>query len=60
MIRATGKTKAELITKQAPIRPLLMIGLWRDTVSGDDLINRRIEQMLDNGFVDEIQHLISL
>ncbi len=60
MIHITGKTKAEITSSNPPIRPLLMIGLRRDVVSGDELINRRIEQMLDHGFIDEIQHLISL
>lgn len=60
MIHSTGRTKGEITSSNPPIRPLLMIWLWRDVESGDELINRRIGQMLDNWFIDEIQRLISL
>lgn len=60
MIHITGKTKAQLTSKNPPIRPLMMIWLRRDVSSGDELINTRIQQMMSWGFQDEVKHLIDL
>jgi tRNA dimethylallyltransferase len=60
MIHITGKTKAEITSSNPPIRPLLMIGLRRDTDSGDELINRRIINMMEWGLPEEVRHLMDL
>lgn len=60
MIHITGKTKSEITSSNPPVRPLLMIGLWRDVASGDELINRRIIDMMDWGLPEEVRHLVDL
>lgn len=60
MIHVTGKTKAEITSSNAPIRPLLMIGLRRDTDSGNALIDERIISMMDWGLPEEVRRLLDL
>jgi len=57
MIHVTGKLKSEITSSNPPIRPLLMIWLWRDTDSGNTLIDARIQTMIDDGLLDEVRQL---
>lgn len=55
----TGKPYSSLLTKQSPIRPfrILKIGLDRPREELYERINRRVVQMMDDGFLDEARRV---
>jgi tRNA dimethylallyltransferase len=55
----TGKPYSSLLTKQSPIRPfrILKIGLDRSREELYERINRRVVQMMDDGFLDEARRV---
>lgn len=55
----TGKTKTELMQRQPVKYPIMMIWLDQDPVLGNELINKRIYEMLDRWLVDEVKWLLS-
>ena len=54
----TGKTKTEGYIQQPVRHPLLMLWLWRDKESTNQLINARIKEMFKAGLVDEVDWLL--
>ncbi len=54
----TWITKTAGYIQQPPRHPLLMLGLWRDKESTNQLINARIKEMFKNGLVEEVQGLL--
>lgn len=54
----TGVPKSQLVTKQSPKYPLLLIDLQQDVQIGNYMIDRRLEQMIDQGLVTEVQWLL--
>ena len=54
----TGKTKTESYIQLPVAHPLLMLGLWRDKESTNQLINARIREMFKAGLVDEVDSLL--
>lgn len=54
----TGKTKTEWYIQQPVRHPLLMLWLWRDKESTNQLINARIKEMFKAGLVDEVDWLL--
>ncbi len=64
LIRALEIYKKTWITKtagyiqQPPRHPLLMLGLWRDKESTNQLINTRIKEMFKNGLIEEVKWLL--
>ena len=54
----TGKTKTEGYIQQPVRHPLLMLGLWRDKESTNQLINARIKEMLKGWLIEEVQGLL--
>lgn len=64
LVRALEIYQKTWITKtkgyiQRPVRhPLLMLGLWRDKETTNQLINARIKEMFKNGLVEEVDQLL--
>lgn len=56
----TGITKTQGYLQQAVRYPLLMLGLWREKEATNKLINLRIQEMLKNGLVEEVQGLLNI
>lgn len=54
----TWKTKTEGYIQQPVRHPLLMLGLWRDKETTNQLINARIKEMLKSGLIEEVQSLL--
>lgn len=54
----TGIPKSQLIMKQTPKHPLLLIGLEQDVTIGNTMIDRRLKQMIEQGLVAEVQWLL--
>ena len=54
----SGQTKTELMKKNPPRYPLLMIGLQQDVNIWNKLIDERIELMIKNGLVEEVKWLL--
>jgi len=55
----TGRTKTEMC-KELPVqRPIFMLGIRRDKESTNNLINKRIYQMIQNWLIDEVQSLLN-
>lgn len=55
----TWKTKTEGYIQQPVRHPLLMLGLWRDKETTNQLINARIKEMLKSWLIDEVQSLLN-
>ncbi|HMY80244.1 MAG TPA: tRNA (adenosine(37)-N6)-dimethylallyltransferase MiaA [Candidatus Absconditabacterales bacterium] len=55
----TGIPKSQLVTKSTPRFPLQLIGLQQDRDIGNNLIDMRIEQMLDRGLLSEVEGLLN-
>lgn len=55
----TWITKTEGYIQQAPRYPLLMLGLWRDKESTNQLINARIKEMLKIWLIEEVENLLA-
>lgn len=51
----TGIPKSQLITKQTPKYPLLLIGLEQDVAMGNAMIDMRLKQMIEQGLIAEVQ-----
>lgn len=56
--KQTGIKKSELMIQQQPKFPILMIGLWQDVQIGNKLIDVRLEQMIRDGLVEEVESLL--
>lgn len=54
----TWKTKTESYIQQPVFHPLLLLGLRRDKESTNQLINKRIKEMLEKGLVEEVEGLL--
>ena len=54
----TGIPKSQLVTKQQPKYPLLLIDLQQDVKKGNQMIDARLEQMIDQGLIHEVQWLL--
>jgi tRNA dimethylallyltransferase len=54
----TGIPKSQLVTKQAPKYPLLLIDLQQDVQKGNELIDIRLEQMIEQWLITEVQWLL--
>jgi tRNA dimethylallyltransferase len=54
----SGLTKTASFIEQKPKRPILMIGLWREKEDTNTRINKRIDEMFDEGLIDEVQWLL--
>ena len=55
----TGQLKSQ-IAKAQPVKwPMLMIGLWRETEDTNELIKKRVYEMIDNWLIEETQMLLS-
>lgn len=54
----TGIRKSELMRKQQPKYPLLMVWLWQDVAIGNQLIDKRLGEMLEIGLVDEVRSML--
>lgn len=48
------------IAKENPVKwPIVMIGLWRETQDTNELIKKRVYEMIDNWLIEETQMLLS-
>lgn len=56
--KKTWITKTEGYIQQEVRHPLLMLGLWRDKESTNQLINARIKEMFQNGLIEEVEGLL--
>lgn len=54
----TGITKTELVKRQEPKYPLLLIDLQQDVDKGNQMIDARLNQMIDQGLITEVQWLL--
>lgn len=54
----SGKTKTETCKEQAVDQPLCMIWIHRDTEITKQLIKQRIQEMIDQGLVEEVENLL--
>lgn len=54
----TGVTKTELVKRQEPKYPLLMIWLQQDPFLGNTMIDERLEKMIQEGLILEVQGLL--
>lgn len=55
----TGIPKSQLVTKQTPKYPLLLIDLQQDVRKGNQLIDLRLEQMIEQGLIEEVLWLLN-
>ena len=55
----TGQTKSSLFHKQELPYPLLMLGLMPSARYSNHLIDLRVDQMMQEGLIDEVQSLLS-
>ncbi len=60
MYELTGKTKSQLGTQSLCPYDLLIFGIQRERSELVDRINQRTKQMLENGWIEEVQSLIDL
>lgn len=56
--KQTWIRKSELMIKQGPKYHYLMIWLWQDPELGNKLIDKRLEVMINDGLVSEVQGLL--
>lgn len=54
----TWRTKTEGYVQQPVAHPLLMLGLWRDKETTNQLINARIKEMFKNWLIEEVDGLL--
>lgn len=55
----TGVPKSQIAQEQPVKRPILMIGLWRETPDTNNLIMKRVKEMLQNGLIEETEFLLA-
>lgn len=55
----TWKPKSQSFFQQPVERPLLMIGLWREKEDANARIDKRIDWMLANWLIQEVQNLLA-
>ena len=58
VIRATGVPCSSLQHKEAPAFPVLIIGLTTSRENLYDRIDKRVDQMMKHGFMDEVGNLL--
>jgi tRNA dimethylallyltransferase len=56
----TGKTISEQSAKNPPDWDIVLIGLTRERQQLYDRINKRVLQMLEDGFLDEVKNLLAM
>lgn len=49
----TGQPKSQIAQEQPVQRPMLMIGLWRETQDANNLIEKRVYELIDRWLIDE-------
>ena len=54
----SGKTKTESFLQQEVDQPILMLGIWREKEETNELIDVRINEMIDNWLIEEVQWLL--
>lgn len=55
----TGKTKTDIATEQPVQRPMLMIGMWRGRDDSNQRIATRVDEMVRNGLIKEVEGLLA-
>lgn len=55
----SGKTKTESFLQQNVDQPILMLGIWREKEETNNLIDIRINEMIKNWLVEEVQWLLN-
>lgn len=55
----TGQPKSRIAQEQPVQRPILMIWLWREIHDTNSLITKRVEQMLQDGLIEETEALLT-
>jgi tRNA dimethylallyltransferase len=58
--RTTGRPASEQWSKKAPSFPMLIIGLTTDRQGLYSLIDNRVDEMIQNGLVEEVKRLIDI
>jgi tRNA dimethylallyltransferase len=58
--RTTGRPASEQWTKKPPHFPIITIGLTTDRQSLYGLIDNRVDEMIQNGLVEEVKRLIDM
>ena len=54
----SGKTKTDTFKEKEVEQPILMIGIWRDKESTNELIAKRIQEMIKWWLVEEVKWLL--
>lgn len=54
----SGKTKTESFLQQEVDQPILMLGIWREKEETNELIDTRINEMIENWLVEEVEWLL--
>jgi len=54
----SGKTKTETFKEKDVEQPILMIGIWRDKESTNELIAKRIKEMIKWWLIEEVKWLL--
>ncbi len=54
----TWALKSDIMKRQKPNYPLLMVGLRQDVKMGNKLIDERLELMIQDGLIQEVQDLL--
>ena len=55
----SGKTKTESFLQQEVDQPILMMGIWREKEETNELIDVRINEMIENWLIEEVQWLLN-
>ncbi len=58
IFHSSWKTKTESFLEKEVERPILMMGIWREKDETNELINRRIKEMIKSWLVDEVRWLL--
>ena len=58
IFHSSGKTKTESFLEKEVDQPILMMWIWREKNETNELINKRIVEMIKSGLVDEVKWLL--
>lgn len=56
----TGQAKSVICQAKPVNQPILMLGLWRDKESTQELINQRVSELIEAGLAQEVEWLLAM